>query len=254
MADQRTEKPTQRRLDRARKEGNFPASREFVGAVHFITVVALVSLFTAGFFSRLLLLSRRLFAFAFTGSLSARQVVALARNLIAPDFLPLIFGGLTLTVVVIAIQLGTTKLGISPQKLAPDFKRLNPLPKLTGLPGQNLPIFFQALLLLPLVGVVLYYELTENLNAFMELPWLHPRSAITRIGGTLETLLWRAARARGGHARERHGLRYLQALASRVIAKRRVERLIGNQQHVGCLPQTPLACQFDESRHLIGGE
>ena len=27
----------------------------------------------------------------------------------------------------------------------------------------------------------------------MELPWLHPRSAITRIGGTLETLLWRAA-------------------------------------------------------------
>ena len=136
MADQRTEKPTQRRLDRARKEGNFPASREFVGAVHFITVVALVSLFTAGFFSRLLLLSRRrLFAFAFTGSLSARQVVALARNLIAPDFLPLIFGGLTLTVVVIAIQLGTTKLGISPQKLAPDFKRLNPLPKLTGSPG-----------------------------------------------------------------------------------------------------------------------
>ena len=170
MADQRTEKPTQRRLDRARKEGNFPASREFVGAVHFVTVVALVSLFTAGFFSRLLLLSRRLFAFAFTGSLSARQVVALARNLIAPDFLPLIFGGLTLTVVVIAIQLGTTKLGISPQKLAPDFKRLNPLPKLTGLPGQNLPIFFQALLLLPLVGAVLYYELTENLNAFMELP------------------------------------------------------------------------------------
>ena len=32
MADQRTENPTQRRLDRARKEGNFPASREFVGA------------------------------------------------------------------------------------------------------------------------------------------------------------------------------------------------------------------------------
>ena len=80
-----------------------------------------------------------------SGSLSARQVVALARNLIAPDFLTLIFGGLTLTIVVIAIQLGTTKLGISPQKLAPDFKRLNPLPKLTGLPGQNLPIFFQAL-------------------------------------------------------------------------------------------------------------
>ena len=193
MAGERTEKPTQRRLDRARREGNFPTSREFSGAVHFMAVVALISLFSAGFFSRLLLLSRRLLAVAFTGPLSARQVVALARNLIAPDFLPLIFGGLALTAVVIGVQLGTTKFGISPQKLAPDLKRLNPLTKLTGLPGQNVPIFLQALALLPLVGLVVYYELSENLDAFLELPWLHPRSAIARVGVTLETLLWRAA-------------------------------------------------------------
>jgi flagellar biosynthetic protein FlhB len=193
MAGERTEKPTQRRLDRARKEGNFPTSREFVNAAHFATVVALVSMFSADFFARLLILTRRLITFAFTGSLSAQQVVALARNLIAPDFLPLIFGGLALTVVVIAVQLGTTGLGISGEKLAPDLKRLNPLTKLTGLPGQNFPIFVQALLLLPLVGVVLYYELTENLNGFMELPWLHPRAAMARIGMTLETLLRRAA-------------------------------------------------------------
>ncbi len=51
----------------------------------------------------------------------------------------------------------------------------------------------QALLLLPLAGVVLYFELTENLNAFLELAWLHPNSAVARVGGTLQTLLWRAA-------------------------------------------------------------
>ncbi len=190
---EQTEKPTQRRLDKARKEGNFPASREFVGAVHFAGVVLLISMFSGEFLARLIRLTRHLLSLAFSTSLTQQQFVALTRTLIAPDFLPLIFGGFALAVLVIAIQLGSTKLGISFAKLAPDLKRLNPLTRLTGLPGQNLPIFTQALLLLPLVGVVLYYELTENLNSFMEIPWLHPRSALARVGLTLETLLWRAA-------------------------------------------------------------
>lgn len=190
---EQTEKPTQRRLDRARKEGNFPASREFVGAVHFAGVVVLISMFSSDFLARLGRLTRHLLQLAFTTPLTQRQFVAMARTLIAPDLLPLIFGGFGLAALVIAMQLGTTKLGISFAKLAPDIKRLNPLTKLTGLPGQNMPVFFQALLLLPLVGVVLYYELTENLNSFMELPWLHPRSALSRVSLTLETLLWRAA-------------------------------------------------------------
>lgn len=190
---EQTEKPTQRRLDKARTEGNFPASREFVGAVHFAGVVILFSLFSSDFVLRLMRLTRHLLALAFTTNLSPQQLVVMARTLIAPDFVPLILGGFALTILVIAIQLGSTKLGISFAKLAPDLNRLNPLNRLTGLPGQNLPIFFQALFLLPLVGVVVYYELTENLNAFMELPWLYPRTALSRVGMTLETLLWRAA-------------------------------------------------------------
>ncbi len=190
---EQTEKPTQRRLDRARKEGNFPASREFVGAIHFAGVVVLISIFSGDFLARLIRLTRQLLSLAFTSSLTQHQFVAIVRTLIAPDLVPLVFAGFALAVLVIAIQLGSTKLGISFAKLAPDLKRLNPLTRLTGLPGQNIPIFIQALLLLPLVGVVLYYELTESLSSFMELPWLHPRSALARVGLTLETLLWRAA-------------------------------------------------------------
>lgn len=194
MADaQHTEKPTQRRLDRARREGNFPTSREFLGAAHFAGAVTLIALFSGSFFTSLLQLTRQLLSFAFHSTLSQRDVVALARNLIAPSFLPLIFGGLALTAIVIGVQLGTTKLGISLQKLAPDVKRLNPLSRLQGLPGQNLPMFVQALLLLPLAGAVLYFELTENLDGFLELAWLDPRSASARVGSTLTTLLWRAA-------------------------------------------------------------
>lgn len=194
MADaQHTEKPTQRRLDRARREGNFPSSREFLGAAHFAGAVTFIALFSGSFFTSLLQLIRQLFAIAFHSTLSQRDVVALARNFIAPSFLPLIFGGLALTAIVIAVQLGTTQLGLSLQKLAPDVKRLNPLTRLQGLPGQNLPMLVQALLLLPLAGAVLYFELTENLDGFLELAWLDPRSASARVGSILTTLLWRAA-------------------------------------------------------------
>jgi flagellar biosynthetic protein FlhB len=190
---QHTEKPTQRRLDNARKEGNFPTSREFVSSAHFAGVVVLVTLFSGTFLNGLVQLTRELLHLAFAANMSQQRVVALARNLIAPRFLPLIAGGMALTIGVIAIQIGSTKLGISFKKLAPDLKRLNPLPRITGLPGQNFPIFLQALVLLPLVGAVLYFELTENLDAFLELPWLHPRTAVARIGLTIQTLLWRAA-------------------------------------------------------------
>jgi len=42
MADksERTEAPTQRRLQKAREEGQFPAAREFVGALQFLTFAA----------------------------------------------------------------------------------------------------------------------------------------------------------------------------------------------------------------------
>lgn len=194
MADaQRTEKPTQRRLDRARKEGNFPASREFVNSAHFAGVVALATLFSGDFVLRLLHLMRRLLSLAFSTPVSSQQFVVTARQVIAPEFLPLVLGGLAALILLVSVQLGTTKGGISLQKLAPDIKRLNPLSKITGLPGQNFPIFIQALLLLPLVGAVLYWEVSENLNTFLELPWLHPRTALTRIGDTLGTLLWRVA-------------------------------------------------------------
>lgn len=194
MADaQHTEKPTQRRLDRARREGNIPSSREFLGAAHFAGAVTLVALFSGDFFARLMRLTRDLLTLAFRPQLDQRGLIAVARNLIAPDLLPLILGGLALAAVVIGVQLGTTKLGISLKKLAPDIKRLNPWSRLQGLPGQNLPMLAQAMLLLPLAGAVLYFELSENLNAFLELAWLHPRSAVARVGGTLQTLLWRAA-------------------------------------------------------------
>ncbi len=193
MADeQREEKPTQKRLDKARKEGNFPASREFISAVQFTGFVTLGVTFGGALLRQVGMLMRTLLTFAFTGDVTVERLVTLMRYEITPRFVPLMFAGIALVVLSVSAQLGTTKLGISVEKLMPDLKRLNPLKKLTSLPAQNLPVFLQALLLLPVVGFVVYYEASENLDSFLELPWMGAQPAIARIGSVIETLLWRA--------------------------------------------------------------
>jgi flagellar biosynthesis protein FlhB len=190
---QRTEKPTQRRLERARREGNFPASREFVTAIHFLGVVTLSAAFGGTVLIRLARLTRRLLASAFSTPVSSQSLLETLRDVIVPELLPLVIGGLGLVLLMVLAQLATTRLGISLKKLAPDVARFNPVARIKNLPGQNLPVFVQAMVLLPLIAAVIYFEISENLGSLMELPWLAPQPAILRIGSTIETLLWRAA-------------------------------------------------------------
>jgi len=190
--EQKSEQPTQQRLKKAREEGNFPASREFISAVQFTGFVTLSVIFGGALLRQVGMLMRMLLEWAFAGDVTVPRLMTLLRYEIVPRFVPLMIAGLALSALSLTAQLATTKLGISLEKLMPDIKRLNPLKKLTSLPGQNLPVFLQALLLLPLVAYVVYYEVSENLDAFLELPWMGVQPAIARIGSTIETLLWRA--------------------------------------------------------------
>lgn len=189
---QRTEKPTQRRLEKARKEGTFPSSREFVSAVQFTGFVAIVAAFGEIWLDRTLRVTRELFHRAFSTDLTAATISTLIRDVIGPEFVPLMLAGASLVALVVFAQLATTRMGISPSKLAPDFKRLDPFSRIKNLAGQNVPLFLQAAFLLPVVSYAVYYEAKENLDSFLELPRLSVPVALSRVAGSLETLLWRA--------------------------------------------------------------
>ncbi len=194
MADsQHTEKPTQRRLDRARKEGNFPSSREFLSSIQFLGFVSIVVTFGSTFLIRIAHAMRELLARAFSTDVTPAEMIALVRQIALPLFVPLILAGAALVLLILFAQLATTKLGISVSKLTPDFKRLNPISKIKNLPGQNFPMFLQALVLLVVVALVVYYEVSENLGSLLELPWMGAQVAVARIGEIISTLLWRAA-------------------------------------------------------------
>lgn len=190
---QHTEKPTKRRVDRARKEGNFPASREFISSVHFLGFVTLATAFSGPLLLALARMMRQTFARAFTLDVSPVGVVVLMREEIFPLLAPVMLAGASLVVLVIAAQLATTRMGISLSKLTPDFKRFNFIQRFSSLPAQNVPLFLQALVMLPVVALVVYFEISENLGAFLSLPWTGTQVAVARVASTIETLLWRAA-------------------------------------------------------------
>ncbi len=69
MADsgQRTEQATPKRLDKARKEGQFPTARQFVPAVQFLVFVALLEAWGGQWFGELRSIMRQTLAAAFSG-------------------------------------------------------------------------------------------------------------------------------------------------------------------------------------------
>jgi len=195
MADQgqRTEQPTERRIQKAREEGNFAVSREFVSSIQFAAFVALASAFSTDMLLRGRRILRYLLARGFEVEVTAGEVNRVFRDVLVPATIPLIAAGILLAALTLGIQLSTTKMGFALNKLAPDIQRINPLKKLKDLPRQNVPQFLKALVPLPLFLAAVYAVVTENLAAFLGLPLLSVESGLGRVGLSVESLLWRAA-------------------------------------------------------------
>jgi flagellar biosynthesis protein FlhB len=190
---QKTERPSKRKLDKARREGQFPSSREFLAALQFLIFVVLVGTGASGFLNRAREMAHYFLKAAFHLQLTTHSVASLYVQSVGQVFQPLMWLGVCLTGVALAAQLGSTRLGISLQKLAPDPKRLNPLEKMRNVPQQNTASFFQALLFLPLMGLAVYTIARANLTSYAGLARVGVWPALTVISGSLKDLLWKAA-------------------------------------------------------------
>ena len=188
---QKTEQPTAKRLDKARKEGQFPAARQFVSAMQFLAFVAVLEAWGGQWFAGLRLLVRHALAVAFSAQPEA-HVLEISRYLLV-DLLRLLAPAAgVLLVVTLGMQLVATQLGVSLKKLAPDLQRLNPLSRLRELPKQNLPALLRAAVMLPLFGMAVYGIIRDNLFVYMTLPFQSVESGFRVVCGSFGTLLWKA--------------------------------------------------------------
>src|SRR5215469_3804422 len=120
MADRsgKTEQPTERRVQKARREGQFPAAREFVAALQFVALLALVGAGGAQWFAAFGQTSRRLLAMPFGGELSPQFLSRLVWQLFWSHFMPLVLAGMAVAVLTLGLRLATTRFGFSLKRLA----------------------------------------------------------------------------------------------------------------------------------------
>src|SRR5947207_3997798 len=195
MADKsgKTEEPTQHRLEKARKEGQFPSAKEFVSALQFMVFLGLLGAGGAHWLAQFRVTTRSLFTLAFARELRPEDLTHLAWHLSSRHILPLAMAGMAVAGFTLAVRLITTRFGLSLKKLAPDPGRLNPISKLKELPKQNLPALGQAMVLLPLFLWAVYVIARDKLEAFLALPLQSVESGFGFVGGSLMELFWKAA-------------------------------------------------------------
>ncbi|MEO7649275.1 MAG: EscU/YscU/HrcU family type III secretion system export apparatus switch protein [Bryobacteraceae bacterium] len=197
MADksQQTEKPTPRRLEKAREQGQYPVSREFVAGMQFLAFVAVMGAFSRQWLAGLVEASRFVLNLAFHTEMTPAILFELIQLLTARVALPLLVAGSGLAAVSLLVHLAVTQLGVSLEKLSPDFTRLSPLKRISELPAQNLPQLFQALFLLPIFGYALFVVSNRNLPLFLSLPFQSIDAGLRVVSASIEDLLWKAAGA-----------------------------------------------------------
>ena len=190
---QKTEQPTQRRLKKAREEGNFPTARVFVGALQFLAFVALIHAWGLDW----LLITRgntvAVFQHALDPRLSGEDIIALILDLMKHTLIPVAMLGAVLLGITLAVQLGVTRLGVSFKKLTPDIQRLNPLTKLRQLPKQNLPSLLQAVVMIPVFGLAVYYLVKDDVQSYLTLPLRSVTAGSSYVASSIQALLWKAS-------------------------------------------------------------
>ncbi|MBI4902020.1 MAG: EscU/YscU/HrcU family type III secretion system export apparatus switch protein [Acidobacteria bacterium] len=195
MADpsQRTEQPTQRRLEKARREGQFPASREWVSGLVFLTFVWLLISRAPAALQASRTLMRESIQFAFREAVSPASLQQYTTRVLLSHLFWFLMFGLLLTACGLALHWLTTGFGLAWKKAAPDLNRLNPSDRLRQLPGQNLSALIQALIFLPVLGWFVFRLESEALASALAFPRMSLQAALHSSGAMVASLLWKGA-------------------------------------------------------------
>jgi flagellar biosynthetic protein FlhB len=192
-SDQKTEKPTARRLKKAREDGNFPTSHSFVAALQFLTFVSLLKYWGPQWVHQF----RLRFASMLVDELNPRRApmdeLYTGLSFIKDSLVPVLIMGAVLIGITLAVQSVVTGFGISLKKLTPDISRFSPLAKIKQLPRQNISGFVQASIMIPVFGIAIYYLVADKIEVYLTLPLRGLEDGTVQMLGSLESLLWKAA-------------------------------------------------------------
>lgn len=190
---QKTEQPTRRRIDKAREDGQFAVSREFLSSLQFVGFLALLVMQAPRLLQSMIEVLRFSFMEAFRPEASVSSLHGAVLALSAQLGKPLAWAGMGVVTLTLLFQLAQTRFGFSAKQLQPDLKKLNPIKKAKDTLKQNWPQCLKAMVLLPLFCWIVYAMARQELDLYLQLPFMALRHGLESAGSSVRTLLWRAA-------------------------------------------------------------
>jgi flagellar biosynthetic protein FlhB len=192
MADQKTEQPTQQRLQKARREGKFPSSRDLYSSAQFVLAFSVALRAGGQLYDQMRRCFTSLVSHAFSPTeLTLPESIILYKASIWPVLLSFLEGAALVAGAALFIHLASTGFSLAGKQLFPDFAKLNAADRLKQMPQQNLSGLIKAAILLPVIAGIVYLEIVHELPELANLGLTSLGSGLTHARQMMVHLLWR---------------------------------------------------------------
>ncbi len=190
---EKTEKATPQRLLKARKEGKFASSNDFVSGLQFTVFVILLVESGQQLITNLKVATRTLFTEAFRQDLTPAVVTGLVHKSFAMTMYPLVTTSSILVLTGLAFQLSSTGFAMSLQGLAPKASNFSVLSKLKSAPQKGFASAIQAVALLAVFGFTLYWITARDMGKLLMIPLASLQVGLRDMQALCMAVLWKAS-------------------------------------------------------------
>src|SRR5580658_2834018 len=190
---EKTEQATPRRLIKARKEGQFAASHDFVSGLQFTVFVILIAQTGPSLLSSLKEVTRGLFIEAFRGDLGPATLIGILHEALSRGLSPLIYASGILILTALAFQLSSTGFSFSLTRMLPKPSTFDVFQKLQSLPQKGLVSSIQAVALVAVFGATIYWIVTKSGERLLMIPLSSFQVGLETLRSLIMDLLWKAA-------------------------------------------------------------
>jgi flagellar biosynthetic protein FlhB len=193
QSGEKTEKATAHRLLKARREGKFASSKDFVSGLQFTVFVILLVQTGQQLLVNLKQATQTLFRQAFGPDLSPAVLTNILHDSFAQTMYPLAATSGVLVLSGLAFQLTSTGFGMSLEGLTPKASNFSVISKLKSAPQKGFAAAIQAVALLAMFSVSLYWVTARDLGRLLVLPLSSLQVSIAEMSSLCLTVLWKAA-------------------------------------------------------------
>jgi flagellar biosynthetic protein FlhB len=167
MSDHKTEQPTQKRLEKARKEGQVIGARDFVAALQMLTAMIVITFLGPSWFRSIRGHFREWLNLAFRPSLDLPTAASMMQDIGWAALTPIAMGSGILLVICTGAQLALSKGAISVELLGFKPDRLNPVNRIRQMASENLFNAAYGVFLFGVTAFVLWMAVRDQLHSFV---------------------------------------------------------------------------------------